>query len=146
MSTAPETIELRTLRGHPLFLTAAQNFRVDHHHQLELAGGLLSGWKCHTTGYAYSVGISPDPDDALFEWHWHPPDLLYTHSHVNVTDETLGTVGKFHLPTSRVFFEQVVGFLIVGLEVETTVADWRTPLAELTKGVRAAATWRGDRP
>jgi hypothetical protein len=68
------------------------------------------------------------------------------HTHVYVKDEVLGNVGKLHLPTSRVFFEQVVGFLIVGLEVEPLDPDWRTTLGDVAKGVRAAATWRGDRP
>jgi hypothetical protein len=146
MRTKPECIELETVRGSALYLTATQSFDVEHHHGLVLGAGLLTGWKVHTRGYVYSVGIVPDPDQALMAWHWHPPDPRYTHSHMYLKDETLGNVGKLHLPSSRVFFEQVVGFLIVGLEVMPTTEDWRTELADVTKGVRAAATWRGDRP
>jgi hypothetical protein len=146
MRTSPDNIELRTVHGSVLFLTAAQNFVVRFHHRLVLDAGLITGYKAHTTGYAYSVGIVPDPDQALLEWHWHPPDPGYTHAHVHVRDETLGNVGKLHLPTARVFFEQVVGFLIVGLEVEATVEDWRSPLADVIGSVKRAATWRGERP
>ena len=146
MSTSPESVELRTVRGSLLYLTAAQNFVVQHHHRLELTAGLISGYKCHFTGYAYSIGLSQDPADVLLEWHWHPPDLRYTHAHVHVRDETLGEVGKLHLPTSRVYFEQVVGFLIVGLEIEHTRGDWRDVLAAIRRDVDAASTWTGDRP
>lgn len=147
MRTNPEFVELRTTRGSVLYLNAVQDFTVRYHNALLVGdSGILTGWKVHTEGYVYSVGLVRDPEAALLAWHWHPPDPLYTHSHVYAKDETLGNVGKLHLPTSRVFFEQVVGFLIVGLEVEATVEDWRTPLADVVANVRSAATWRGDRP
>jgi hypothetical protein len=114
--TDPKSIELLTDSGAPIYLTAAQNFEILSR---PILGGLrLGGFKAHATGYAYSVGTVPNPDDALLEWHWHPPDLGYTHAHVNVRSEILGNVGRLHLPTSRVFFEQIVSFLIVGLGVE----------------------------
>ena len=146
LRTNPECVELRTLTDATLYLSAKQNFTVGHHHRL-LGEGLFSGWKAHTVGYVYSIGIVADPEQTIFDWHWHPPDPRYTHAHVNVREpESLGDVGKFHLPTSRVYFEQVIGFLIVGMEVRTRVEDWRTPLADTLKRVRAASTWHGDRP
>jgi hypothetical protein len=106
----------------------------------------LRGFKAHATGYAYSIATVPNPDDALLEWHWHRPDLGYTHAHVNIRSEILGNVGKLHLPTSRVFFEQIVAFLIAGLGVEPVDASWRTVINDVSERVASAATWRGSRP
>jgi hypothetical protein len=146
IKTAPKSVELRTAGGSLLYLTAAQNFVVNRHRDGFLGDVTFRGYKAHTTGYSYSVGLVPDEDQARFAWHWHPPDPQYTHGHVYVRDETFGEVGKLHLPTARVFFEHVVAFLIVGLNVQPVDEDWRTVLKDVSDRVKAAASWRGDRP
>jgi hypothetical protein len=138
-------IELRTASGAPVFLNAGQNFVVQH--RTSLGGVPFRGYKAHTTGYAHSIGTVPDPDDALLEWHWHPAlGPGYAHAHVNIRNEVLGNVGKLHLPTSRVYFEQIVAFLIAGLEVEPIDPNWRTVIKDVLDRVTAASTWRGSRP
>jgi hypothetical protein len=140
LATTPPAIELTTEKGARLYLVSAQSFMV-------VQPRTLGGYKVRTTGYTYSVGLTDAVADARLAWHWHP-DLgrKQAHIHVFFRDEVMGKTDKWHLPTSRVFFEQVLHFLIGDLGVSPTRSDWVKVLDEVREGVEAAATWRGDAP
>lgn len=144
--TAPDRfVTLTAGTGASLYLTASQSLTVDRHRAAVIKGSLFTGYKVRLTGYVYSIGPVPDPDASFVEWHWHPRDGGETHAHVHVRDELLGTVGKLHLPTSRVFFEQVVAFPVGDLKVDAP-DDWRTVLDGIQWRVEEAARWRGAHP
>lgn len=142
--TSPLWLELKTADRGSLYLRAAQNFRVIHHRGLQLPGGLFSGAKVSVTGYAYDVGVT-NLGEPLLAWHWHPVVKERTHLHVYVKDEVVGALGDWHLPTSRVLFEDIVEHLIEDRGVAPLDENWRTVLAEVKANVHKTARWQGDR-
>lgn len=145
LATEPSWLELKTQKGGRVYLRAAQNFKVEHHTGLQLARDLFTGSKVTVVGYAYDVGFT-DRSEPLVAWHWHPATKERTHVHVHATDEVVGQLGGWHLPTSRIYFEDIVEHLVEDLDVVPLSADWRETLAEVKAGVELAALWRGDRP
>lgn len=113
-------LRLPTAGGDYVYLWAAQRFRY------EKSRRFLGEWKVQTMQYIYTVGGGPNQDtDAFAAWHWHPAVREECHLHVYHDDELIGPLRKMHLPTTRVSFEQILGFLIADL------------------GVRARTGWEG---
>ena len=137
--TTPQAVELLKRDGTPLYLFAAQGFVPEQSRP-------LGGFKVRTIGYSYSIGLSDSPSDARLAWHWHP-DMgpAHAHSHLYFEDADFGRTNRWHMPTSRVFFEQVIAFCVESLDVQAS-DDCFDVLARVQAGVEAAASWRGAKP
>jgi len=81
-------------------------------------------------GYAYTISEDPDLGHELLAWHWHPTTRLDTHIHIGKSHPTHGDLAKYHVPSGRVSFEQVVRFLITDLGVSPARADWDSVLTD----------------
>ena len=120
-----EPFRLSRDEGHPYYLKATQHFHT----------GLGTGkrrrdWKVYTEGYAYTISEDPDLGHELLAWHWHPTTRLDTHIHIGKSHPTHGDLAKYHVPSGRVSFEQVVRFLITDLGVSPARADWDSVLTD----------------
>lgn len=146
LTTNTSAVQLRRDAGPPLLLSASQKFRIVE----DPREGFEGEWKSSTLEYIYEVRVDPDsvePSDRvdLFGWHWHPlttPARLEPHMHVRTPYPALGaTLGKLHLPTGRVSFEEVILFLICELGVTPVREDWEEVLAETLMRFKTYRTW-----
>lgn len=90
--------------------------------------------------YAYTVRDRDERD--LLAYHWHPEGVSHvTTPHLHIprhapiplprTDPARAvSLGEMHLPTNRVFLEDVVELLISEFSIAPLHADWRDALAE----------------
>jgi hypothetical protein len=119
----------------PLWFQGNQNFGYirDNRYRGE--------WKVRTDGYAYTLAIDEDLNQELIAWHWHPTSRPDTHLHVGRRHPSLGELGKFHVPSGRVAFEEVVLFVIEDLGVCPARDDWRDVLNDSLSRFRTFRTW-----
>lgn len=128
LSTSEDPVRLRT-EGDPLFLTAGQLFHFTDH-------PVYTGErKVSTDAYSYHVRSSDIPNGEMFQWHWHPDveGRSECHIHIGAVHEPRGHLGRLHVPTSRVSFEQVLLFLIHELGVVPIREDWQDVLQDTEK-------------
>ena len=137
---------LRRIEGPPLHLFASQRYQIIP----DPRAGFEGEYKARTLEYIYEVRVEPDAISEsdridLMGWHWHPlttPDRLDPHMHVRAPYPALGkTLGKLHIPTGRVAFEEVVVFLITELGVLPARADWEKVVEETLARFRTYRTW-----
>jgi len=102
--------------------------------------------KVSTHDYAHTLGETPSLKPGLYSWEWAAREPRYPHVHVRRGHRDFAGLGKIHIPTGRVFFEDVVRFLIEEHEVEPVREDWRTILDECAHLVGSWATWGGRPP
>jgi hypothetical protein len=98
-------------------------------------------WKVRTHGYAYTLAVNEDLTQELIAWHWHPTSRLDTHLHIGRRHPALGALGKFHVPSGRVSFEEVVLFAIGDLGVCPVRDDWQGVLHDSLSRFRTFRTW-----
>lgn len=127
LTTSESPLRLSRVAGPPLLFSPSQRFQIvpDARYPGE--------WKASTLDYIYELSIDaaevdPGYPTDLIGWHWHPkttPDRPDPHVHVRASHSALGvTLGKLHLPTGRVAFEEIVTFLILELTVVPARNDW----------------------
>ena len=122
MRTEPSIVGLRKRTSEDrLYLRATQRFTYDHH------PAYPGERKVVTLDYAYTLSDSSDQRPELYSWQW-TEGVAEPHVHVGRGDPQLGSLGKRHIPTGRVAFEQVLKFAIEEHDVETAV-----PMAEATE-------------
>jgi hypothetical protein len=68
--------------------------------------------KVNTEYYAFTLSKSEDLKPAEFSWEWDPTGHDEAHVHVGRKDKDRHGLGKLHIPTARVTFEQVVKFAL----------------------------------
>lgn len=139
--TRPSPVVLRCGDSGRLHLWSSLQFEyVDHP---DRAGER----KVRTCHYAHTVSRDDMSTDEVFSWQWHPLETgpTYPHLHVHGTELLGQTLHKLHIPTGRVFLEDVLSFLIEDLRVTPASADWRTVLADNLGRVNTHGTW-GTRP
>ena len=120
-----------------LFFTGSMAFVFER----ESRGGLGGGWKVKVTKYLYSLRASRDEADELFSWHWNSGDWPEPHVHVMAQHEELPSLERMHIPTNRVFFEDVLLFAIS--ELGATCRDGAVEqLVESRRRTRKWASWR----
>jgi hypothetical protein len=121
----------------PLFLTGTMGFTF----QPENRPALGSGWKVTTTKYLFSLRAGREDADELFAWHWNSGDWPEPHVHVMAQHTELPGLDQLHIPTSRVFFEDVLLFAIN--ELGATCREGAVPqLEESRRRTRKFAGWR----
>lgn len=103
--TAPDVIRLKTNSG-SLYLRATQSFCYGVHPQFEGERKVL------TEDYVYTLSADEALQQELYSWQWHPGAWPEPHVHVGRRNPSLGDLGKLHIPTGRVAFEQVLKFAI----------------------------------
>ena len=99
--------------------------------------------KVSTDLYAHTVGTSDSLKPQLYSWEWSTAQA--PHLHVRRGDPDYGGLGKLHLPTGRVFFEDVLRFLVTEHGVPPARDDWQDVLGEGLRKVSMFATWGGGR-
>jgi len=136
--TNPPIVHLRTPDGR-LFLRSTLQFSyVD---DLRFKGER----KASTHFYAHTVGESDRLRPQLYSWEWASSEPTYPHLHLRRSDPAFHGLGKLHIPTGRVFYEDVLRFLIAEHEVEPVRDDWRDVLNESFRRVSSFASWGGGR-
>ena len=101
--------------------------------------------KVNTFSYAHTVGRAENLKPQLCSWEWAAFEPKYPHVHVRRADPDHGGLGKLHIPTGRVFFEEVVLFLITEHDVAPQREDWKQVLDESLRRVLTWSSW-GGRP
>jgi hypothetical protein len=93
--------------------------------------------KVTTLGYFHTVTKDETLEVELFSWHWG--HKRWPHVHVN--KGTSGTLGRLHVPTGRVWLEQVIAFLVDDLTVKPHGDDWERVLHENLYRLTRHASW-----
>lgn len=131
-------IELRRRASDPLYLTATQTFHFDDDERF--AGER----KVFTDAYAYTLSDDSAMGSELFAWHWHPDaGREDPHLHVGRRHATHGELGKLHIPSGRIAFEEVLLFAIdeLGVEPRPSVDGAKAVLAETLHSFRKFRRW-----
>jgi hypothetical protein len=103
--------------------------------------------KVKTRYYTHTLTTDEAATNEQLSWQWHPltNGPRYPHLHVH-GHELLGkSLHKLHLPTGRVFLEDVLTFLIEDVGVKPARDDWQDVLERNLRLVNAHGTW-GTRP
>jgi hypothetical protein len=120
-----------------LFFTGSMAFVFEP----ESRSALGSGWKVRVTKYLFSLRAGREDADELFAWHWNSGDWPEPHVHVIAEQSELPDLGRLHIPTNRVFFEDVLLFAIN--ELGATCRQGAVPqLEESRRRTRKFASWR----
>lgn len=130
--TRPSFVPIDTNLG-PMFLRATQRFcYVDHpDHPNER--------KVQTRDYTYTLSTSETEGEVL-SWQWHPAlGPLWPHLHINRGHG--GREHKWHIPTGRVAFEDVLVFLFHDFDVPLARNDGRDIVEESRRRFHAFRTW-----
>lgn len=99
--------------------------------------------KVSTKLYAHTTSEQESLKPGLYSWEWNDAEPQYPHVHVLRGDTNHPGLGKFHVPTGRVFFEHVVLFLIRDYGVIPQREDWFDVLSESFRRVSGFSSWGG---
>lgn len=104
------------------------------------------GWKVVVREYIYSLRLGPEERDELFGFHWHPSvaDRPDPHVHVGAAHQDLAVLNfhDLHVPTARVFFEDVLLFAVRDLTARNRDGDDTSALRSLRDRTRRWVGWR----
>jgi len=101
--------------------------------------------KASTHFYAHTVGETDRLKPQLYSWEWASSEPTYPHLHLRRADPAFHGLGKLHIPTGRVFYEDVLRFLIAEHGVEPAREDWQKALDDSFRRVSNYASWGGGR-
>lgn len=141
--TVPDVLPLKTsapsdkVSTDRLYLRATQRFTYGDHPMY--AGDR----KVFTEEYIYTLANDEDLADELYSWQWHPAAFPEPHVHVMRGQSGAAGLGKLHIPTGRVAFEQVLKFAILDHGVVPAM-DRDQAIAVLDESLRrfqAFRTW-----
>jgi hypothetical protein len=140
--TVPDLVDLRTHDGGSLSLRSTIGFSYVDDERWRPAERKVS-----TVEYAHTVGSQRGSlKPQLYSWEWSMAEPKYPHVHVRRGHPDHGGLGKFHIPTGRVFLEYVLIFLIQEHGVIPQRDDWLEVLGESFRRVSRYATWGGNSP
>jgi hypothetical protein len=136
--TNPPAVPLKT-DGVRIFLRSTIQFTyvVDPRHDGER--------KVSTHEYAHTVGGEETLKPQMYSWEWASAEPTYPHLHLRRSDPAFAGLGKLHIPTGRVFYEDVIRFLMKEHGVVPDRDDWEAVLNESFGRVSTHATWGGGR-
>jgi hypothetical protein len=138
--TVPETLRLSMSdESDCVYLRSTMRFTYEDDRRFE------GERKVATSLYAHTAAHRQDLSPELYSWEWAASEPTYPHLHVRRSDMDFGGLGKFHIPTGRVFFEDVLTFLIREHFVQPVRDDWEAVLTESHRRVSTFATWGGRR-
>jgi arylamine N-acetyltransferase len=111
-----------------------------------------------TREYIYQIAHAEDKK-ALYEFHWHPEKIdrvtleakkleatdkapfPHPHLHVRATDDRFDNLKKRHIPSGRVAFEDILGFIIRECNVKAEKANWEAVLKDTRKEFENKHQW-----
>jgi len=134
--TVPDWLSLETPGGpeEQVYLRATQVYEyIDH---AERSGER----KVATRDYAYTLADGEERRNEIFSWQWHPTtgkEDPHLHAHRGRS----GTLGKLHLPTGRIAFEDVLLFLVDDWGLTPCQDDGEQTLRESRSRFHAFRTW-----
>jgi hypothetical protein len=137
--TRPNALSLNCGVAEHLYLWSTIQFEYTDHPDPDRKGER----KVKTRYYSHTVTRDDMSSDEVFSWQWHPlaDGPTYPHLHVH-GGELLGTsLHKLHVPTGRVFLEDVISFLIKDVGVVPATEDWQEVLERNLELVNAHGTW-----
>lgn len=132
---AADPLQLQCSADPNLFLKAAQNFHYVPHPDYP------GEWKVKTDRYAYSLSLTEGFDQELLAFHWHPGSSVTT-PHVHAALVGGPSFHKIHIPTGRIFLEDVIRLAIEGFGVVPLRDDWSAMLGDAADRVREFGSWK----
>lgn len=132
--TTPPAVKLRCRSGSALFLRSTIRFEYVADNRFSPVERKVS-----TKYYAHTVGTSDCLSPQLYSWEWSTTET--PHLHVHRGDPEFRGLGKLHIPTGRVYFEDVLRFLLAEHEVVPKRSDWEEVIARNLRRVSGFATW-----
>lgn len=135
--TVPNPVPMRCSFGGRLFLWSTIQFEFTENTRPS------GGRKVSTRHYSHSVYLDEDAQVELLSWQWHPLDAgpTYPHLHVHGGDLVGQSLHKLHLPTGRVFLEDVLLFLLNDDIVDPAHPDAHGTLEENLDRLHRYGTW-----
>lgn len=137
--TVPEAVLLRTPHA-TLYLRSTLQFTYADDQRF---GGKER--KVSTHHYAHTVAEAQRLTPQLYSWEWAASEPTYPHLHLRRSDPAFQGLGKLHIPTGRVFYEDVLLFLITEHQVQHVRDDWKSVLDDSFRRVSTFSSW-GGRP
>jgi hypothetical protein len=125
--------------GVPIFLHATLAFEFERDRREEHRGR----WKVGIREYIYSLRSDRAPEHEFLAWHWHPTVARKPepHAHSKSQHPDIPDFDQLHIPTSRIFFEDILLFLHEELGA-TCSEGGAERLKDLRSRTRRWATWR----
>lgn len=135
MATVPPIVGLkRCTSQNRLYLRATQRFSLNDHPKYP------GERKVVTHDYAYTLSDDEDQQPELYSWQW-TQGVADPHVHVGRGHPSFGSLGKRHIPTGRVAFEQILKFAIQEHDVQTAI-DRQQAIESLDECLRRFVTFR----
>jgi hypothetical protein len=135
MATVPSIVGLKKCTSEQrLYLRATQRFVLDDHPKYR------GERKVVTQDYAYTLSDDAEQRPELYSWQW-TEGVADPHVHVGRGNPDFGSLGKLHIPTGRIAFEQVLKFAIEEHDVQTAI-DRDQALATLADCLRRFVVFR----
>jgi hypothetical protein len=148
----PGRIRLLTHNGQgELLFRLVHEFTMDH-----VPNDVVRGpFKVKSSFYQYRILDYEDNEIIVYDWHPSGASSVTTpHLHVSaarsvVLKQRVGSqlagqktyLGNFHLPTARVFLEDVVELLIREFIVDPLRSDWEAILQDNREAIARGRTW-----
>jgi hypothetical protein len=134
--TAPRVVTLNRQSEPPLYLRATQTFHYSDHPDYR------GERKVSTDQYAYTLADTADISTELIAWHWQPEGgRIDPHLHIGHAHPEHERFTRWHVPTGRVAFEEILLFAINDLAVTPAHADWRAVLDDTLARFREFRSW-----
>ena len=133
--TVPPVVTLRTVGGIPLYLRST--LEIDYGDHPDFDGER----KVNTFSYAHTVGRSDSLKPHFYSWEWAAVEPMYPHVHVRMKDPDYHGLGKLHIPTGRVFFEEILLFPLAEHQVAPQRDDSKAVLEESLRRVLMWSSW-----
>ena len=137
-------------RGEPVKLSSERNLSLmsSFVYRVVEAESERGPWKVQTTAYRHAL----EDGNALeiIAYHWHPSQgsaYNFPHLHIGTgIGASLSDVHKYHVPTGRIAFEDVLRFAIRDLDVQPVRDAWEEVFDETRGRFETWRTWSGSGP
>lgn len=125
--------------GSTLYLSAYIRFGFETDRRDSHEGGV----KAVVREYIYSLRTAPEEEAEFLAWHWHPKTQRAEHPHVHARADhpEIPDFRDLHLPTARVFFEEVLLFTVTNLDASCREGG-ADSLRESSQRTSKWASWR----
>lgn len=102
--------------------------RTFHFSAREVVGPCSGGFG--RVGYAYSVCEMEAFGREVVSWHLHRPTRSVPHLHIGRRHPELGNIDRMHLPSGRVSFVNIVGFMVSEMSARLDLSGLKGELQE----------------
>ena len=137
-------------RGQSVQLAGVQGIRLTSlfTYRVEKAEGKRGPWKVTTEAYYHALEDGNGKE--IIAYHWHPNQgsaFSFPHLHIESgIGANLGEIHKYHIPTGRVAFEDVLRLAVMEFGVEPCRPDWPDIIGETQARFEQWNTWTGLGP